>query len=109
MRIIEDSNGKRIMSSAWTASLLGALLIVAAALQGTSFVYAAPYEVSGEESCLALPAKAIWDPALGRCTLLDSMAVLSGSVLTVGQGVALFVDAKAKRDAVVAARKAYKP
>ena len=52
--------------------------------------------MSGEESCLALPGTARGDPALERGTLLDLMTVPSGRVLTVGQGVTLFVDAKAK-------------
>ncbi|MGI0006130.1 MAG: hypothetical protein ACREAI_06920, partial [Nitrososphaera sp.] len=85
-----------MMPSTRTAVLLGALLIMASALQGTSVAHAAPYEISSEKSCLALQGKARWDSALERCTLLDSMTIPSGRVLTVGQGVTLFVDAKAK-------------
>ena len=96
MRIIEDSNGKRTMSSALVAVLLGASLMMAGMLHGTSIAYATPYEVSGEKSYLTLPGTTTWDPVLERCALLDSMTVLSGRVLTVGQGVTLFVDAKAK-------------
>ena len=75
MQIIEDFNGERMMPSTRTAVLLGALLIMASALQGTSVAHAAPYEISSEKSCLALPGKARWDSALERCTLLDSMTI----------------------------------
>jgi len=45
---------------------------------------------------LALTGTARWDPAHERYTLLGLMTVPSGRILTVGQGVTLFVDAKAK-------------
>ncbi|MGI0019838.1 MAG: hypothetical protein ACREAY_05160 [Nitrososphaera sp.] len=84
------------MMSGWLAALLGALLVTASAFQGTSFAHAAPYEVSGEESCMALPAKVRWDPALERCTLLGSMTVLADGEHAAGQGMTFSVDAKAR-------------
>ena len=78
----------------WPAVLLGALLLAAGAIQ--SHAHAALYIISGEESCLALPAKARWDSALDRCAVRGPMAILAGDVLTVGQGMTLSADPRAR-------------
>jgi Ca2+-binding RTX toxin-like protein len=103
MRIIEDCNGRRIMlrgAAAAVVVLLGIMLLAVAAadgaIQGQGHAHAAPYTISGEESCLALPAKVKWDPDLNRCALRGPMAILAGDVLTVGQGVTFSVDPRAK-------------
>jgi hypothetical protein len=78
------------------AAMLIAVVVVTIAGAMQSHAHAAPYAISGADSCLALPAKVKWDPALNRCTLHGPLSIAAGDVLTVGQGVTFSADPRAR-------------